>query len=173
MGRCSPRAWAFAEGGRVWPGTAPGTAVIVTDDRRAPDSAHARPEGASDELVAAVGRFSEALETVERARGALYEFHQLIGGAHGMLRDVVDELRSAGHGEWAERIRTELLGRNVLPGRWTFQIVEEFDDGYYRLFRDLERGVRDDTMAGRRHVYEAEWKQSLRGPRMAGYDAAP
>jgi len=29
----------------------------------------------------------------------------------------------------AERLATELVGRNVLPGRWTFQVVEEFDDG--------------------------------------------
>ncbi|MFC5996535.1 hypothetical protein ACFQE5_20215 [Pseudonocardia hispaniensis] len=145
----------------------------MTDDhRQASDPAHARPDGAGDELVATVGRLSEALETVERARGALYEFHQLIGGAHGMLQDVVEGLRSTGHDEWAERIRNELLGCNVLPGRWTFQIVEEFDDGYYRLFRQIERGVRDDTMAGRRHVYEAELKASLWRPRVPGHDAA-
>lgn len=123
------------------------------------DDAHARPAGTSDELVAAVGRLSEALERVERARGALYDAHQLIGGADGMLDDVVEGLRDAGHADWAARIETELMGRNVIAGRWTFQVVEEFDDGYYRAWKDLERGVRDATMQGRRHVHEAEMKR--------------
>ena len=38
-----------------------------------------RPEGVSDETVAAVGKFGEALEWVERARGHLYDFHQMMG----------------------------------------------------------------------------------------------
>lgn len=32
--------------------------------------------------------------------------------------------------------------RNVLPDRWSFQIVEEYDEGYYRAFRDIERDAR-------------------------------
>ena len=49
-----------------------------------------------------------------------------------------------------------------LPGRWTFQIVEEYDDGYHTLFRDPDRAVRDGLMGGRRHVYEAEMKEDRR-----------
>ncbi len=56
-----------------------GVVVGVTND--AVDADHSRPEGASDELVAAVGALSEAFERIERARGALYTFHQLTGGA--------------------------------------------------------------------------------------------
>ena len=123
-----------------------------------PDPAHARPDGASDAVVAAVGRLSEALERIERARGALYDFHQLVGGADAMLDEVVDGLRAAGFDVAAARIESELIGRNVLPGRWTFEVVEEFDDDYYRAWRDLERAVREETMAGRRHVFEAEMK---------------
>ncbi|GAY07407.1 hypothetical protein [Pseudonocardia sp. N23] len=137
------------------------------------DTTHARPAGASDELVAAVGKLSEALETIERARGALYEAHQLIGGADAMLDDVVDGLRAAGHPDWSDRIATELVGRNVLPGRWTFQVVEEFDDGYYRAWKDLERGVREATTAGRRHVHEAEMKRRRITPGGPGQDPVP
>ncbi|MFR9800681.1 hypothetical protein ACL02T_00060 [Pseudonocardia sp. RS010] len=126
------------------------------------DSAHSRPEGASDELVEAAGKFSEMLERIERARGALYEFHQLMGGADAMLDDVVDKLRACGQHEWAERIGTELVGRNAIEGRWTFQIVEDFDDNYYSPLKDTERALRDDLMQGRRHVFEAEMKQSRR-----------
>ncbi len=53
-----------------------------------------------------------------------------------------------------------MLGRNVLEGRWTFEIVEEFDDGYWTVFRAEEERVRDELMAGRRHVYEAEMKHT-------------
>lgn len=31
----------------------------------------------------------------------------------------------------------------MLPGRWTFQIVEEYDDTYWSVFRELERRARD------------------------------
>ena len=137
------------------------------------DAAHARPDDASDDLVAANGTFSEALERIERARGALYEFHQLMGGADAMLDDVVDGLRATGHDDLAQRVQNELIGRNVVHGRWTFQVVEEFDDGYYAAFRDLERVVREQTMAGRRHVFEAEMKQRRRTAGHPGHEATP
>src|SRR3954452_21066518 len=103
---------------------------------RSLDEEHARPEGATDELVAAVGALSEAFERLERARGALYTFHQLIGGADAQLDDVVEGLRGVGRADLADRIDEELIGRNAIEGRWTFQIVEEFDDGYFAAFRE-------------------------------------
>ena len=51
------------------------------------------------------------------------------------------------------------MGRNVLHGRWSFQIVEEYDDAYYAAFRDLEREARDELVGGRRHLFEAEMKE--------------
>lgn len=137
------------------------------------DAEHSRPDGTPDELVAANGRFSEALERIERARGALYEFHQLMGGADAMLDDVVDGLRATGHGDLADRVRDEVIGGNVAHGRWTFQLVEEFDDGYYATFRDMERTVREKTMGGRRHVFEAEMKQQRRTHGRSGHEALP
>lgn len=137
------------------------------------DREHSRPDGVPDELVAAIGTLSEAFERIERARGALYEFHQLMGGADAMLDDVVEGLQSTGHGDLACRIHDEIIGRNVIEGRWTFQLVEEFDDGYYTAFRDLERTVRQATMGGRRHVFEAEMKQRRRTRGRAGHDAIP
>ena len=75
--------------------------------------------------------------------------------------------------ELADRVRDEIIGRNVIDGRWTFQLVEEFDDGYYTAFRDLERTVRESTMAGRRHVFEAEMKQRRRTRGRPGHEAVP
>jgi hypothetical protein len=112
--------------------------------------------------VEAVGKLTEALETTERARGHLYSFHQLTGGADLELGDAVDKLRKAGHGELADEIATQLVGRNVLPDRWTFQIVEEYDDTYYQPLRDTERRVRELLTDGRRHLFEANMKEERR-----------
>jgi hypothetical protein len=138
-----------------------------------PDERHRRPAGVGDETVAALGRLSEALETVERARGHLYALHQLIGHADLMLDDVVERFRAAGHDDLADRIAEELLGRNVIAGRWTFQIVEDFDDGYYALFRELDRRARDGLVGGRRHLYEAEMKERRRTRGHPGHEARP
>ena len=105
---------------------------------------------------------SEALETLERARGHLYSFHQLIGEADFALDEVLAKLRAAGAEELAAELERELVGRNVLEGRWTFQVVEEFDDGYWSVFRDYERRVRDAMTSGRRHAHEAELKARRR-----------
>ncbi|GGM70766.1 hypothetical protein GCM10007977_085780 [Dactylosporangium sucinum] len=127
----------------------------------------------SDRTVEGLGKLSEALETVERARGRLYDLHQLIGHADLMLDEAVALLRAAGHDPLADRIDTELIGRNVIPGRWTFQLVEEFDDGYYALFRELEREARDELVQGRRHVFEAEMKEARRTHGAPGHEATP
>jgi hypothetical protein len=116
----------------------------------------------SPDPVAAAGRMTEALETLERARGHLFSFHQLIGSADLALDDVLEQLRAGGPSELADELERELLGRNVLEGRWTFQIIEEFEDGYYAVFRDFERRVRDALVDGRRHVYEAQMKERRR-----------
>ncbi|OBJ49090.1 hypothetical protein [Mycobacterium sp. 1423905.2] len=121
----------------------------------------------------AAGKVSEALETVERARGHLYAFHQLMGRADLQLDEAVSTLAEGGHNELAEVICRELIGRNVLPGRWTFQVVEEYDDGYYRCFREIERQVRTQLTDGRRHVFEAEMKQRRRTSRHAAHTATP
>ena len=124
------------------------------------DSARRPPARVDDQTVAAVGTVSEALEWVERARGHLYSFHQLIGHADLLLGEACEKLRRSGHAELADRLATEMVGRNVIQGLWTFQIVEDFDDNYWSVLRKQERAVRDDLMGGRRHVFEAEMKVS-------------
>ena len=137
------------------------------------DDAHAAPPGVDEATVEAVGRLTEALETVERARGHLYSFHQLTGTADAQLQDAVGRLRRAGHAEPADRLDRELVGRNVLPGRWTFQVVEEYDDGYWAAFRELERETRGALLAGRRHVHESAMKDDLRTPDEPGHARRP
>jgi len=121
----------------------------------APLPEHLRPDGVTDATVEALGRLSEALEAVEIARGRLYSFHRMSGTADRTLGEAVDLLREAGHDEVANRIQAELVGRNLLHGRWSFQIVEEYDETYWTPFRELEREARDQLVDGRRHLYEA------------------
>jgi hypothetical protein len=115
-----------------------------------------------ENAIQAAGKMTEALETLERARGHLYSFHQLIGEADLALDEAVELVRECGEDQLAERIWRELVGRNVLPDRWTFQIIEEFDDGYYAVFREHERAVREELVGGRRHLHEARMKADRR-----------
>jgi hypothetical protein len=143
------------------------------DQRDGPDEAHTVPDGVDDATVEALGLVSEALETVERARGALYDLHQLVGGADLTLGDAVLRLREAGHDGWADRVEAELVGRNVVEGRWTFQLVEEFDDTYWQPFRDLERELREALARGRRHLHEARMKEQRRTHGRRHHEARP
>lgn len=142
-------------------------------DEVPPDDPHRRPDGVSDEVVAAVGKLSEALEWVERARGALYDFHQLMGHADLTLGEAVEALREAGCAQHADAVEGELVGRNVVEGRWTFQIVEDFDDGYWEVARASERTVRDALVGGRRHIFESEMKERRRTAGEPGHEARP
>ena len=137
------------------------------------DESRQRPEGIDDATVEAVGKVSEALECVERARGDLYSFHQLMGHADLLLGEACDKLRDAGHHAVADRLESEVVGRNVLYGRWTFQIVEDFDDNYWSVFRDEERRVRDQLQQGRRHVFESEMKERRRTQGNPGHERRP
>lgn len=137
------------------------------------DDPHRRPDGVDDDTVAAVGTLTEALEWVERARGHLYDFHQMVGRADELAGQAADELAAAGHTEAAQLLRTQVVGRNVLEGRWTFQVVEEFDAGYWSDLRSAERSVRDELLEGRAHVFESELKESRRTHGRRHHEARP
>jgi hypothetical protein len=122
------------------------------------DPEHTLPPDADQATIEAMGLLSKAFETVERARGRLYDFHQLTGKADMSLDEAVQAFRDAGRPEVAERIEQEIIGRDVAAGRWTFQLVESYDDDYYRPFADLERWARDTYAQGKRHLYESQLK---------------
>lgn len=121
-----------------------------------------RPPGVSDATVAATGKAGEAMEWLERARGRLYDFHQMMGRADLLFGEAADLLADAGHDRLAEDLSTDVVGRNVLEGRWTFQIIEEFDGTYYEPCRDAVRRIDRELVGGWRHVYESEMKEDRR-----------
>jgi hypothetical protein len=106
----------------------------------------------------AAAKLSEAFEYVDRARGHLYSFHQLTGHADLLLDEVIEQLEKAGRDDLIEEVRRRLFGLNVLTGRWTFEIVDDFDTGYYSAWKDVDTHFRDELSGGRRHVYEARMK---------------
>ena len=148
--------------------------MTINDERGAAiDAAHRRPPGVGDATVAAVGKVSEALEWLERARGRLYDFHQMLGHLDMQMGEAAEMLRAAGYSGLAELLDREVVGRNVLDGRWTFQVIEEFEDAYYDPIRAVERRIRDELMDGRRHVFESEMKEARRSRGVPGHESRP
>jgi len=148
----------------------------MTDERhddQGPDEQHQVPEGVTDATVEALGSLSAAVEVIEHARGLLYGFHRLTGTADLNLGEAVEQLRKAGHTDLADRIDTELVGRNVIAGRWTFQVVEDYDEGYYALAKELERTARDELVQGRKHLFEASMKEDRRTAGRRHHEATP
>lgn len=121
-----------------------------------------RPDGVDDGTVEALGTVGEAIEWMERARGHLYAFHQMCGRVDLLMGDAAEQLEAAGHGELAESLRTHVVGRNVLEGRWSFQIVEEYDATYWSVLRDFGRHAREELAGGWEHVFESEMKDDRR-----------
>jgi hypothetical protein len=137
----------------------------VTNDRTRPDL--------DDTTVEGLGKLSEALETVEQARGLLYGFHQLTGKADLLLQDAVELLRSAGHEALSDDLERDLVGRNVVADRWTFQIVEDYDANYWSTFRSFDARAHEELADGDRHVFEARMKQRERTAGHPRHQAGP
>ena len=125
--------------------------------------AHHRLDALTDDAVAAVGKLSEALETVEQARGHLYAFHQLSGKGDLLLGDAVKELEAAGYQALADQVEQVLVGRDVVRDMWTFELVETYDRQYWSTFRAVESHVRDQVAGGVPHIFEAEMKHREQG----------
>lgn len=144
-------------------------------DATPPTASRFREQGStsSDEVIEGVGRASEAFEYVERARGHLYSLHQLIGRADILFEEAARLLRDAGEAESADHLDRDIVGRNVLDGRWTFQIVEEFDHTYYDEVQRTMRSLEDRYQGGLRHVYEAQMKERRRTPGLASHEHRP
>ncbi|WP_380282550.1 hypothetical protein [Kitasatospora purpeofusca] len=89
----------------------------------------------------------------------------MTGGGDRMLAEAARLLRAAGHQEQADLVERRLVGRDVLPGMWTYQVVEAYDDTYYRVLEQAEEQVRREVAAGRRHLWEAGMQQAARNRR--------
>lgn len=138
-----------------------------------PDDLARRPAGVDDATVEALGKLSAAVDHIEEARGLLYAFHRRMGSGERTLEEATRMLRAAGHDSIADRLDRTVLGANPLPGMWSFQMVEAFDDGFYAAVIDGDARARNELVEGRRHVFEAEMKALRRSPGEPGHEATP
>lgn len=111
------------------------------------------------------------VEHVHRAHGHLLAFHHRVGHAMDRLADAESKLRAAGHDEYADCLRDDLLpsgigGTGHPTGEtgdvWTYELLELFVDGVLADVTEFEHEARDDLAGGRRHVTERDQQRRWR-----------
>ena len=119
---------------------------------------------ADDDAIEAAQLVEVATEWVERAFGRLLDAHHDVGHAQLMLLEAADALERAGHADLARRAREEVAPLDVIAGRWTYQIVDEFRDHMLSPVRAFDEEVRRRLAGGVRHRFEARQKRGIAGP---------
>lgn len=112
------------------------------------------------ELLETMATAAEAIEYIERARGHLYTLHHLLVRADILFSEAATSLREQGHPDEAEILETRVIGRNVIDDRWSFEVVEAFEDGFYGPVSGAVRDIERRTVGGRRHALDAAVKQA-------------
>ncbi|SEW13383.1 hypothetical protein [Natrinema salifodinae] len=141
-----------------------------TDADGEPESVPAEPDSTpslSETELEALHEVELGLEWTQRAQGCLLEFHHATG--HGMdhLARGEELLRAAGRDDLADAIRTDLLPHGVVDeDRWSYDVLEDFQETLLAETRTLERRVRRELADGERHVRERRqertWKRRAR-----------
>jgi hypothetical protein len=90
------------------------------------------------------------LEHIHRGYGHLLAFHHQIGHAMDRFEDARD------HDEFANRLRDERLPAGVVDDRWTYELVEAFENGFLADTTAFEQAIRDALADGADHVTERE-----------------
>ncbi|MDG5820883.1 hypothetical protein [Natronococcus sp. A-GB7] len=116
----------------------------------------------SETEEAALHELQLGIEYVHRAYGNLLEFHHELGHAMDRIGDAEEELREAGHEEWADRLRDDHLPAGAISDRWTYELVEEFSDGFLEDADAFEEEVREELADGVGHVTERRQQRRIR-----------
>ena len=131
-------------------------------------------EGREDQTPALDDRDREALHELElglewlhRANGHLVAFHHNIGHAADHLAEAERLFREAGRDGPANVLRDDLLPMGVIDEqRWSYDVLEGFQDGIFADSMEFEASVRERLAGGRRHVterrQERRWKNRSR-----------
>lgn len=124
--------------------------------------------GLTDREVAAVHEVELGVEWLHRAHGKLLAFHHGTGHAMEHLAEAEALLRESGHRALADDIRDRYLPAGVIDDdRWTYDVVECFQNGLLADADALGNRVRGEVADGRRHVAERRqeraWKERADG----------
>jgi hypothetical protein len=135
----------------------------MSSDSEPPDDHDASAEAPDQATVEALHELELGFEWLQRANGHLLQFHHATG--HGMdhLAAAEEHLRVAGETTLADAIRDELLPRGVVDDdRWSYDVVESFQDGVLTDVGAFEQFAREELASGERHVaerrQERRWK---------------
>jgi hypothetical protein len=115
----------------------------------------------------ALQRVELGAEWLHRAHGDLVESHHKTGHAMDHLANAGEFLRDSGHEDLADALRDENLPRGVIDeGRWSYDVLESYQDGFLSALTDFEERVRGEVADGQRHVTERRqehaWKKRTR-----------
>ncbi|MDG5758829.1 hypothetical protein QA600_05685 [Natronococcus sp. A-GB1] len=116
----------------------------------------------SETEEAALHELQLGIEYVHRAYGNLLQFHHELGHAMDRIGDAEDKLREAGHEELADRLRDDHLPAGAISDRWTYELVEEFSDGFLEDADAFEDEVREELADGIGHVTERRQQRLIR-----------
>lgn len=122
----------------------------------------------------AVHEVELCVEHFHRAHGQLVAFHHSTGRAFDHLDKAENLLRECGRPELADIIRDEYLPRGILDsydtqapsGRWSYDLLESFQDDFLEEFVALGQTVRETVTEGIRHPVERkqerDWNRRAR-----------
>jgi oligoribonuclease NrnB/cAMP/cGMP phosphodiesterase (DHH superfamily) len=108
----------------------------------------------SDVETEAVHSVELGLEWLQRAHGDLVEFHHKTGHAMDRLDEAESQLRDCGHEEFADLLRREYLAAGVVDERWTYDLLERFEEGFLGDLTGFRQRVCEEITDGHRHVAE-------------------
>lgn len=103
-----------------------------------------------------------AVEHVYRAYGYLLEFHHETGHAMDRFEEAREKLAAAGHDEFADALRDDILPSGAVGDRWSYELVEGFEHGMFTDCVAFERLVREELADGVEHVAERRQKRRWR-----------
>lgn len=130
--------------------------AVQTDD----DNSPTHPTETERE---ALHRVTLGMEWLHRANGRLLAFHHSVGHAMDHFAEAEPLLRSAGYTDLADAIRDEHLPRGVVGDSWSYDLVENFEDGVLADMDAFETTVRGRLADGQRHVAERAQEQAWKG----------
>ncbi|WP_436931514.1 hypothetical protein [Halosimplex halobium] len=130
--------------------------MAIEDDRPGSDM--------TDREVEALHEVELGVEWLRRAHGKLVAFHHNTGHAMEHFAEAEELLRESGHTDLADEIRDSHLPRGVVDEhRWSYDVLESFEDDFMADVSGLADRARADLADGRRHVAERrqehEWKR--------------
>lgn len=125
------------------------------------------PEDLSATEREALHELQLGIEHVHRGFGALLDCHHEVGNGTDHFEVAMRKLRDAGHDDYADELRDEILPGGAFDDHWTYELVEAFRDGFLAETTEFEAAVRDDLVDGTGHVSERrqqrEWRERAHG----------